>query len=452
MPVQSVRMQRGDQFEELVFDQVGRALNKYREHYTIASAFYLDGKRQYDGLIISPQAIFTLEMKNASGSVHMGPNTPLVIKDEAGNTIEAFKNRHEDARTQADMQWRQLSDYFKDNYDNGSIFVKAVLVFPDNTKFYVPPEHRDFSDYRVTVLFATVSELPKLVQQMRPPYPISLDKSVQAIIMKGLREGVYTLSSQEKAKVANVVPPKRPSATTSPSQPKRSTPLRNSYDIARARSNNPPQSPPQRTAEAITPISTPPPPETDSYGRKRLSWFLLLLGFGAIYFLLSFVASTITSLAGAAIFTFFMSQNRRIMASLTIVAFFLGIMFFNGVNPFAILQNFLDPLPLFSNSEGRELPPTLEFAVEDDAENIESKEGNDTSAATAVPATPRLRVIGNSNVRSEPSLDGSLVGIAEEGTVYVILAETVDRSWYQIRLSDGTEGWIGSTRVERLSP
>lgn len=84
-------------------------------------------------------------------------------------------------------------------------------------------------------------------------------------------------------------------------------------------------------------------------------------------------------------------------------------------------------------------------------ENVESKEGETDAEGTAVPPTPRLRVIGNSNVRSEPSIEGNVVGMAEADTVFIILDQTADFSWYKIRLSNGTEGWIGSTRIERIN-
>lgn len=461
MPVQAFRLQDGDDFEEAVFKELSRDLNKLSDSFAVASPFYLEGKRQYDGLIISPCAVFTLEMKNAKGSVHMGPNTPLTIRDGFGNEIEAFNNRHEDARTQADLQWRKLSDYFKANYNTDSIFVKAVLVFPNGTQFFVPPEHRDFSDYRVTVMFATVGELPQLVQQMHPPYPLSLDRQVQEIIIRGIRDGVYSLADREKKLVTHVMPPKQPTSSNQPSATvKSSTPLRSSYDVVREKINARPATTSRRYSYEITPITTEPPREQERPYRERPYWLFLLLGFGAVYFLISFISTTTAALAGAAIFTFFMWRKRKMLAAMSVVLLFLGIIFVNSVNPFAIIQPFIgswEPSPQFTDSSGREeqrptVEPLLENESDVNVESVESKEGESDSGATAVPATPRLRVIGNSNVRSEPSVEGSVVGTAESDTVFIILDQTADFNWYKIRLPNGTEGWIGSTRIERLTP
>ncbi len=442
MPVQSVRMRRGDSFEETVFDQVSRALGNYREPYTIASPFKLNGRREYDGLIISPYAVFTLEMKNIGGTIRKGPNTPLTIFDEKGQEVD-LSNRHEDPLAQADMQWRDLSDYFKESFGTESLFVKAVLVFPDGSRFHVPPENRDFSDHRVNVLFATVSEVAKLVQQFRPPFPVSLSSQVQAIIAKAIREGAYTLTAQEKQQVANVTPAKRPSPPP-PQKSRPSQPLRSSYQVANERLN---QRPARQTPEAETPIAFPPSDRQSKPKREGPSWFILFLGFGASYLLFSFVTSTTASLIGAAIFTFFMWRKRRTIALLSIIAFFLLIMVFNSLDYSAILDDFIEMVPTLTENSSQEQ------SVEEIEDSGQFKEGDEESDETAVPnTTPRLRVIGNSNVRAQPSLEGDVVGLAEANTVFVILAETADKSWYKIRLSNGTEGWIGSTRITLLNP
>lgn len=444
MPVQSVRMRRGDSFEEMVFDQVGSALGNYREPYTIASPFKLNGRREYDGLIISPHAVFTLEMKNIRGTIRKGANTPLTIIDDRGEEVD-LSNRYEDPLSQADMQWRQLSDYFKESFGTESLFVKAVLVFPDGSRFYLPPENRDFSDHRVNVLFATVSEVAKLVQQFRPPYPVSLSSQAQTIIAKAIREAAYTLTAQEKQQVANIIPAKRPSPTPPPAQTSRSNqPLRSSYEVVSEQLN---RRPTRQTADAETPIAFPPPDRQSKPSWIWPSWLILLLGFGASYFLLSMIASTSTSLIGAAIFTFFMWRKRRTMALLTVIAFFLGIMMLSSLDPLAILNNFIEAAPAFKESSNQE-QPAVEF---DDSSQF--KEGEEELDETAVPnTTPRLRVIANSNVRAQPSMEGDIIGLAEANTVFVILAQTADKSWYRIRLPNGTEGWIGSTRIVQLDP
>ncbi|MEZ4589556.1 MAG: nuclease-related domain-containing protein [Chloroflexota bacterium] len=282
MPVQSVRLQRGNSFEESVFAQVGTALKNDPEAYTIASAFYLDGGRQYDGLLISPKAVFTLEMKNVGGSVQMGPNTPLEFFDKDGRIIDAFQNRHESTLDQADLQWKKLSDYFKAKYGTDSIFVQSLLVFPDGTRLDVPQVNRDFSNYHANVLFATVNELPRLVQQFRPPYPLSIDKKAQDILVRGLRNGVDSLSTAEKVYINNLMPPKRPSSPTPTLTP---APLRSSYDIASQRSNG-----------RLPSTTNRKPPSTSPHCQTRPSAAhgppgLAASGFVAVYFLLGFITT-----------------------------------------------------------------------------------------------------------------------------------------------------------------
>ena len=447
MPVQSVRMRTGDPFEELVFEQVARALNKSHKPYTIASAFKLAGNREYDGLIISPTAVFTLEMKNANGSVEMGSNTPLLIRDKAGNEIESFRNRHESAFDQADMQWRRLSDYFKTSYGTDSIFVQAVLVFPDGTRFNVPAENRNFAKYQTNVLFATVSELPELVEKLQPPYPVSLDQDVQAIIARGIREGVPKLSPSEIARVAKVSPPKRPSPP--PMKPPASpTPLRSSYDIAQQRFS-PRPAPPPRHSNLETPIEIPPEPDSKRPSWRLPSWIYLLVGFGIVYFLYSWVAPTTAALMGAAIFTLFLWRQRRGWAIFSVVLFVSGALLFSALENVDITKALgtLFPTPTATNIQ--EFQPEVEIDEPGQTDNGEAKEG---ISATAVPNTPRLRVVGNSNVRAEPNLDSSVIGMAEADSEYDILEQTADFNWYKIRLPNGTEGWIGSTRIELIAP
>ncbi|MBK7897456.1 MAG: SH3 domain-containing protein [Anaerolineaceae bacterium] len=450
MPVQSVRLQKGNSFEELVFAQVGAALNNDRESYTLASAFYLDGGRQYDGLLISPKAVFTLEMKNVGGSVQMGLNTPLEFFDKDGRLIDAFQNRHESALDQADLQWKKLSDYFKEKYGTDSIFVQSVLVFPDGTRLDVPQVNRDFSNYHANVLFATVSELPRLVQQFRPPYPLSLDPKAQDILVRGLRDGVDKLAALEKAHIANLMPPKRPSSPPpKPSPTPTPTPLRSSYDIASQRPN---RQPTPRRYEPETPITIPPPPDPPQR-REWPSWLWLPLGFVAVYFLLGLITSAPVALVGAALFTFLLWIGRRKLASLTAIALFGGILLFNSINFANIISTAIETLQTVPEA-ANPTPSPFEVRASDEAVQPanQQKEGAELSGETAVPPTPRLRVIGNSNVRSEPDMEGSVIGTAEADTVFVILDQTADFSWYKIRLGNGTEGWIGSTRIERLSP
>ena len=82
---------------------------------------------------------------------------------------------------------------------------------------------------------------------------------------------------------------------------------------------------------------------------------------------------------------------------------------------------------------------------------------------TAVPFTPspnskvppgktRIQSLGTSNVRSDPDVNSQVVGYAYHEEEFDVLETNADETWYKIRLENGTEGWIGSSRVKVLSP
>ncbi|MCC6601797.1 MAG: SH3 domain-containing protein [Anaerolineae bacterium] len=434
MPVQAVRMRQGNQFEEAVFAQISHDLGKYREQYSILSPFKLKEQREYDGIIISPYAVFTLEMKQIRGTVQKGPNTPLIIYGEDGREVN-LRNRFEDPIFQADMQWRTLSDYFSKTF-SASIFVKAVLVFPDGTKMDVPPENRDFTNHRVNVLFATVSEVARLVQRFRPPYRHSLSKQAQEIIARALRDGEYTLSGGEIELLSRVISGKRPSHHATP-QPNPQSNHKQEPDRQR---------PFNQSSGETTPIATDPLPDPPRPLSEKLAWMKLPLSFALVYILLSLVASTTTALIGATIFTFFIWAERRKMAFFTVVVFVLGTFLVNSIN-------FSEWLNLLTSTTTSliESPNPDQPALENNT-NVQLKEGADQSDSATLPATPRLRVISNSNVRADSSTESSVIGMAEANAVFVILDQTADNSWYKIRLASGAEGWVGSTRVKLLDP
>ena len=54
---------------------------------------------------------------------------------------------------------------------------------------------------------------------------------------------------------------------------------------------------------------------------------------------------------------------------------------------------------------------------------------------------PRPAVVkGNAHLRAAPSMDGTILAIAKEGTVVQILEEA--SRWYRVKTEDGTEAWI----------
>jgi hypothetical protein len=58
------------------------------------------------------------------------------------------------------------------------------------------------------------------------------------------------------------------------------------------------------------------------------------------------------------------------------------------------------------------------------------------------------------NVRSGPGTGNPPVGSAQPGDVLPIIGRNADESWYNVRLEDGTEGWIAAflLRIEMVTP
>jgi hypothetical protein len=54
------------------------------------------------------------------------------------------------------------------------------------------------------------------------------------------------------------------------------------------------------------------------------------------------------------------------------------------------------------------------------------------------------------NVRSAPSLDGAIVGKADNGQTFNVLGRSADNAWWQVDLGGGAEGWI-SDSIARLA-
>ncbi|MCB9421256.1 MAG: SH3 domain-containing protein [Ardenticatenaceae bacterium] len=92
---------------------------------------------------------------------------------------------------------------------------------------------------------------------------------------------------------------------------------------------------------------------------------------------------------------------------------------------------------------------------------VAAEEEKAVEVETAVTATPtfntktasgntRIQTLGTSNVRSGPDMDSPVVGYTYHEEEYDVLETNSDETWYKIRLADGTEGWIGSSRVKVL--
>jgi serine/threonine protein kinase len=66
---------------------------------------------------------------------------------------------------------------------------------------------------------------------------------------------------------------------------------------------------------------------------------------------------------------------------------------------------------------------------------------------------PQLRVIFDSvNVRSGPGTNYRVIAIVRDGAVVTVLARNGASSWYNVRLEDGTVGWMASHVAELVDP
>ncbi len=70
------------------------------------------------------------------------------------------------------------------------------------------------------------------------------------------------------------------------------------------------------------------------------------------------------------------------------------------------------------------------------------------STATSVPS---IQANGNVNVRSGPGTDYDLVGLLSSGQSAVVIAHSGNGDWFNVQLSDGTIGWVGSSVVDSSS-
>ena len=142
---------------------------------------------------------------------------------------------------------------------------------------------------------------------------------------------------------------------------------------------------------------------------------------------------------------------RRIMLMATVVPLVLLCLTMYGL---LNLESFLpDDMNLFEETDGFS---ASSFEGTGDEMNLD-----ETETAVPTPASRLdnpigtgewLRVKDISNVRAEPGMEFAVIGTVDADEEYEILEATPNQNWFKIQLASGQEGWIGSTRVERLSP
>lgn len=436
----------GHPFEETVFQTLCQSLQRRSGSYTVVSPFELKG-REIDGLIITPHCLFTLEIKAMQGHVVMGRNTDLKVYGLDGLEIE-LNDRHEDPVAQANQQWKAVNDYLKTAFGQ-SPFVQALLVFPNGSTFDVPAEMLRSANHKSSAVFTTLDNIPQLIDEFGRQFSSQLDATAQAAIVKAIEYDERRLTQQERSAVVQAI---------------RHQPPRSSDQERVIRddgSDRPPTS--QRRQEKV-------PSPTGSW-IKRAGWIVLV---SAVSFLLiNYLADVGAAAAWTAVIFLLLAWQRRRLARYTIVAGFTYAVL-NGFFGFSALiagaGALLWPAALLvvgalftmslliDNSEGigwddlvgTAVPTVVIEQTEEDSTTAE--ETNLTVTVTAAPAgVTQLRVIGLSNVRTGPGTENPIVTTVPKDAVFTMLEQTPNRNWYKIRLEDGQEGWIGSTRVEILN-
>jgi uncharacterized protein YraI len=452
-----------DRFESDIFQFLCQHLRQADGDYTVTGPFWVEDahggrQREIDGLIITPNCLFTIEAKNVAGRVvKEGLNTPLVVYTASGELVD-FQERHEDPYQQADIQWKVLSNYLKGIF-HVNIWVKSLLVFPSGSAIEAMEQLRDPAQQYTPVFLLSLDEVADFVQVFQPPDGVQLSRQSQDVLVKAIEKGEGSLTQIEKNLVANGRPlekGKRPSSESAPQE---------------------------KVVEDTAP---------GKWSLRRFIFALLLAGLA--YFPLSIWLGTVASVgltavlfyllysrnSFLAVYTFLGSMTfgffQAVLGAALLVALFAGVVWPLAIPAAWYLQNSdqgLDALPgIFSEGvedvlESSDLStPTMTPMPLPSPEPVDepllaatptSEAAPPATTPTEAPAEPtatpeaeaaqRVRIVANSNVRVGPGTDFDIVAIVMKDEIFPLLGESDDKNWYQIQLEPGKEGWIGSTRV-----
>lgn len=157
---------------------------------------------------------------------------------------------------------------------------------------------------------------------------------------------------------------------------------------------------------------------------------------------------------------------RQFVVALVVLGLLIGGCYWSGLS----FLNGLSPESKDTEAEVEALPeeaveiidPTTEIKANptEVIENLSEDENKTTPPGAPSSSTasddentiPRLRVLGNSYVRSEPGPDSEIIGTVLDAEEYEIIETSADGDWYKIQLESGQEGWLGSTRATPVSP
>jgi SH3-like domain-containing protein len=77
-----------------------------------------------------------------------------------------------------------------------------------------------------------------------------------------------------------------------------------------------------------------------------------------------------------------------------------------------------------------------------------------TDTPTAHPTSPPIGIVSSNqsvNVRSGPGTENAVVNSLSPGNVVVVLGESDDGTWINVRLPDATDGWVSNTLVSMIT-
>lgn len=207
MPAKRIELSKTPQdFENEVYSYLYKELNKLSGEYTVFPPFSIgieakrggetfEIRREYDGLVISPFCVFTIEAKAFQGKVRRGYNTKTEIITKDG--IVNLSSRKEDPVDQADRQWKALSNFFQNKCGFGKLYIKSIIVFQAGSSFDdVYDGFRDINNS--TPFICSLDELPNEIQKSQSSKQALLDRESQDVIVKAIKEGPHKLSSNDK--------------------------------------------------------------------------------------------------------------------------------------------------------------------------------------------------------------------------------------------------------------
>lgn len=461
-------------FEREIFDTLCRQFQTARGDYTVIGPSWVDGT-DVDGILITPTGILTIEAKNVGVRLEKSSlNSPLKFYDESDQEID-LSDRHREAFHQASLQWKKVKNLLSKSLDGAelSVFVKSLLVVPNSSELQVTDELRNPKNYRAPAFILRLDEIPDFAQQFSPSRS-TISRDVQNTILTIIREGSgSSLTPEQKSRAVMALAPPPPTPKPTPSSTGTGT------------QDKPPQYKPEPS-----PVQTPGPgtKTPKRSGRRNWVWLLfsVILAFGA-YWLLSSAFDPLPSAllsvlilvgllsrkwwaviyaAVAGIAYSAMALSTSLTGLLPLVAALLWPLTLCAVIAYSFLgdeylpESFDPSLPAIvvtepvridnSTSTTDELPEPVPTYIDDTA--VEDATAPASSTPAQETALSRLRVKGNSNVRSGPGETFDKIGVVLDGAEYVVIDSSADVNWYLIELENGNQVWIGSSRIELLSP